>query len=66
MRMLTLIAPNTPSIGSVSQKQDTSRQGGPAYRPTADGPALGGERVRHELGSSYQSSMDSFEEFMKR
>lgn len=46
--------------------QDTSGQGGPAYRPLADGPALGGGRPRHELGSSYQSSIDSFEEFMKR
>lgn len=46
--------------------QDTSGQGGPTYRPIADGPALGGERPRHELGSSYQSAIDSFEEFMKR
>lgn len=46
--------------------QDTSGQGGPAYRPFADGPALAGERPRHELGSSYQSAIDSFEEFMKR
>lgn len=53
-----------PPFSPVSQ--DTSGQGGPAYRPMADGPALAGERPRHELGSSYQSAIDSFEEFMKR
>ncbi|CAN0306522.1 unnamed protein product [Pylaiella littoralis] len=50
----------------LAEWQDTSGQGGPTYRPIADGPALGGERPRHELGSSYQSAIDSFEEFMKR
>ena len=43
-----------------------SGQGGPAYRPRADGPALAGERRPHDLGNSYQSAIDSFEEFMKR
>lgn len=46
--------------------QDTTGHGATAFRPRADGPALGAERPRHELGSSYQGSLDSFEEFMRR
>ena len=52
--------------------QDTSGQGGPVFRPLADGPALAGVRPRYDLGggsgggSGYQSSLDSFEEFLKR
>ncbi|CAM9168167.1 unnamed protein product, partial [Discosporangium mesarthrocarpum] len=45
--------------------QDTSGQGGPMFRPTADGPALRGARPRHELGSSYESQIDSFENFIR-
>ncbi|CAB1110468.1 unnamed protein product [Ectocarpus sp. CCAP 1310/34] len=72
-RVLALVGPpgsaKSTMVRLLAQDMDVELaewQGGPAYRPFADGPALSGERPRYELGSSYQSSIDSFEEFMKR